>query len=282
MVFPCTKQGFFLKTSVSLVCPFRHSTILASQPMSSGNHQVNSSDLPPPLKPVIHLPPNNQPTNVILFLPGLGDTAANFSSFARALNLPDALAITLNPPFPLPFPVGPGDQWSEDLQVDTATGVLDPDSPVIKAAELIAQGVIQKILIDKHKYRPDHIHLFGFGQGGSVALAVPLHASLSSSSSSLGSVISIGGYLPMSTHLPRATNRTPALLLSGSKSALASADSSPLKRVKSAYEFVTYHQWKKADDSMPKNRDEVLPMMQFWARRLKSRRGVPDDAVEIS
>ncbi|KIV86553.1 hypothetical protein PV11_02156 [Exophiala sideris] len=241
----------------------------------------STNDFPTQLKPIIHLPPNNTPTNVILFLPGLGDTATNFQSFPRALNLPDALAITLNPPFPLPFPLGPGDHWSEDLHVDPATGELDQDSPVARAVQIIAHDVIVDVLINKFKYRADHIHLFGFGQGGSVAVSAPLHPSLSSIS--LGSVISIGGYLPQSTATTSSTkNRTPVLLLSGSRSVLASPESSPLKRVKSAYEFVTYHQWKKADDSMPKNRDEVLPMMQFWARRLKSRRGVPDDAVEIS
>ncbi|EXJ93656.1 hypothetical protein A1O1_02048 [Capronia coronata CBS 617.96] len=242
-----------------------------------------ASDLPASLKPVFHLPPNNIPTNVILFLPGLGDTAANFSSFARALNLPDALTITLNPPFPLPFPLGPGDQWSEDLQVDATTGPFDPDSPLTRAVGLVAEDVIANVLVGKSKYRPDHIHLIGFGQGGSVAVSVPLHPSLSSLPP-LGGVISIGGALPMSATLPSSTakNRTPVLLLSGSRSPLASADSSPLKRVKLAYEFITYHQWRKSDDSMPRNRDEVLPMMQFWSRRLKSRRGVPDDAVELS
>ena len=243
--------------------------------------QPSAADFPTSLEPIIHLPPNNKPTNVIVFLPGLGDTAGNFASFPRALNLPDALTITLNPPFPLPFPLGPGDQWSEDLQIDTSTGNLDADSPLIKAADIVAAEVVQKVLIEQFKFRPDHIHFFGFGQGGSVALAVPLHSSLSSLS--LGSVISIGGPLPLSTSLlSTSKNRTPVLLLSGSGSPLASADSSPLKRVKSAYEFITHHQWKKADDSMPKNREEVLPMMQFWAQKLKSRRGVPDDAVEIS
>jgi predicted esterase len=242
-----------------------------------------STDFISSLKPIIHLPPNNTPINVIIFLPGLGDTAGNFASFPRALNLPDALTITLNPPFPLPFPLGPGDHWSEDLQVDTSSGALDADSPLAKAMDLVAQDVIRKVLIDRFKFRPDHIHLFGFGQGGSVALGVPLHDSLSSIS--LGDVISIGGPLPLSTDLfglgtPK--NRTPVMLLSGAKSTLASADSSPLKRVKSSYEFVTYHQWKKADDSMPKSREEALPMMQFWAQKLKTRRGVPADAVEVS
>lgn len=253
--------------------------------MSSHSLVPSPSDLPATLKPVIHLPPNNQPANVILFLPGLGDTAANFSSFARALNLPDVLTITLNPPFPLPFPLGPGDQWSEDLQVDATTGAFDSDSPLTRAVELVAKDVIADVLIEKSEYRPDHIHLIGFGQGGSVAVSVPLHASLSSFAP-LGGVISIGGALPISTTVnspsSASKNRTPLLLLSGSKSPLASPESSPLKRIKSAFEFVTYHQWRKSDDSMPKNRDEVLPMMQFWARTLKSRRGVPDDAVEIS
>ncbi|KAJ9617291.1 hypothetical protein H2200_001012 [Cladophialophora chaetospira] len=244
--------------------------------------QPSPSDFPTSLKPIIYLPSNNRPTNVIIFLPGLGDTAGNFASFPRALNLPDALTITLNPPFPLPFPLGPGDHWSEDLQVDTSTGNLDTESsPLTKATEVVAHDVIRKVLIDKCKYRPDHIHVFGFGQGGSVALGVPFRQSLSSLS--LGGVMSIGGPLPLSTPLPgNGKNKTPVLLLSGSKSPLATTDSSPLKRIKSAYEFITYHQWKKVDDSMPKNRDEVLPMMQFWSQRLKSRRGVPDDAVEIS
>ncbi|KIX94148.1 uncharacterized protein Z520_10174 [Fonsecaea multimorphosa CBS 102226] len=242
-----------------------------------------ADDFPANLKPILHLPPDNKPTNVVIFLPGLGDTSANFFSFSRALNLPDALAITLSPPFPLPFPLGPGDQWSEDLHVDSATGDLDSDSPLTKSVELVAQDVISKVLVDKFRYRPDHIHLFGFGQGGSVALMVPLHPSISSLPS-LGGVISVGGALPLSAPLPKtqSENKTPVLILSGSKSPLASVGSSPLNRIKSTYEFVTYHQWKKADDSLPKNRDEALPMMQFWARRLRSRRGVPDDAIEIT
>ncbi|KIV92642.1 hypothetical protein PV10_03915 [Exophiala mesophila] len=243
---------------------------------------LHSRDFPSSIQPVIHLPPSQQPTNVILFLPGLGDSAANFSSFAKALNLPDALTITLNPPFPFPLPLGlPGQQWSHDVQIDTSTGQIDPDSPLETATKLIAEDVISKTLIGKSGYRPDHIHLFGFGQGGSVALAVALHPALSKIAP-LGGVVSIGGPVPISISVPSTKNRTPILLLSGSKSILSSTGSSPLKRCQDSFQFLEFHSWKKSDDSMPKNRDEVLPMMQFWARRLKSRRGVPDDAVELS
>lgn len=246
---------------------------------------LQPSDFPSSLTPIIHKSTQAAtPENVVLFFPGLGDSAANFSNFARALNLPDVVAITLQPTFPLPFPIGPGNHWSEDLQFDQAIGALDPDSPLTFSTNLIANDVISKILIEKCNLRTGQIHLFGFGQGGSLALSIPLHPCLASQSS-LGSVISIGGILSVSAPLPasdKAKNRTSILLLGGSKGALAADDQSPIKRIKHVYEFVEYHQWRKNEDSMPKTRDEVLPMMRFLARRLKSRRGVPDDAVEIS
>ena len=238
------------------------------------------SDFPEDLHPVVHLPSNNRPTNVIIFLPGLGDTAINFSGFPKALNLPDAATVTLQPPFPLPFPVGPGFHWSDDLQVDASSGSMDQDSPLQRSTSMIV-SVITEVLIKKHHFSPPAIHLFGFGQGGSLALSVPLHDHISGLQS-LGGVISMGGSLPLSTdHATKEKSRTPVCLLGGSRGVFARAEQSPVKRLRSLYEFVEYHEWKKADDSMPKNRDEVLPMMQFFARRLRDRRGVPDDFVEV-
>ncbi len=34
-------------------------------------------------------------------------------------------------------------------------------------------------------------------------------------------------------------------------------------------------------DSMPRSREEMLPIMRFFARRLRSRGGVPEGAVEV-
>lgn len=236
-------------------------------------------DFPKDLHPVIYLPTNNQPTNVMVFLPGLGDTSTNFSSFARALNLPDTLNITLQPPYPLPFPFGPGFQWSDDVQVDTSTGTFDPDSPLGKATTLVASIVVN--LQARYGFTPAQIHLFGSGQGGSLALCTALDTSLQDKPS-LGGVLSIGGPLPISSSVTVAPkNRTPVMLLGGRSGALSRDEQSPVKRIRQMYEFVEYHEWKKAEDSMPKSRYEALPMMQFLARRLKSARGVPEGAVEI-
>ena len=238
------------------------------------------SEFPQDLHPVIYLPLNNKPTNVVLFLPGLGDTSANFSNFAKALNLPDTVTITLQPPFPLPFPVGPGFHWSDDLQVDTSSGTIDQDSPITKATRIVAD-VISDVLIKKHNFTPPSVHLFGFGQGGSLSLSIPLSDSLPSLPS-LGGVTSIGGPLSLTvSHAAQIKSRTPVCLLGGSRGGFARDERSPVKRLRILYEFVEYHEWRKSDDSMPKNQEEALPMMQFFARRLRDRRGVPDDFVEI-
>lgn len=235
-----------------------------------------TADFPAELKPIIHEPSTGKPVNIILFLTGLGDSSANFSSFARSLNLPDTLAVTLQGAYPLPFPFGPGDQWSEDVQVDTSTGTFDPDSPLHKSTQQLVE-VIEN-LVSKHGIDTSQIHLLGNGQGGSLALSV----ALAWQKAPLGGLVSVGGALPLSGGLPHGTkNRAPVLLLGGRDGALFKGGESPVKRIKQAFEFVESHQWKKGDDSMPRNREEALPMMQFLARRLKSRRGVPEGAIEV-
>jgi hypothetical protein len=62
------------------------------------------TDLPSSLRPIIHFTsaPLSSISNIVIFLPGLGDTSANFSSFPLALNLPSTLTITLQAPIPIP------------------------------------------------------------------------------------------------------------------------------------------------------------------------------------
>jgi predicted esterase len=239
------------------------------------------SDFKEILQPVIHLPANNKPTNAIIFLPGLGDTSENFSKFAKALNLPDAVTITLQPIYPIPLGLVPGFQWSEDIQIDTSTGSLDRDSPLNKSSSIVAE-IISQTLIQKHNFTPAAIHLFGYGQGGSLALTVALRPSLVSLGS-IGSVVSIGGALPLSVdHTTSVKSRTPILLLGGRNGDFAKNDRSAVKRLKTLCEFVQYHEWKKSGSTMPVNREEVMPMMQFLAMRLRNRRGVSDDFIEIT
>ena len=128
-------------------------------------------------------------------------------------------------------------------------------------------------------YKPREILLFGFGQGGMVALNV---AAELGNEDELGGVVSIGGVLPSSTALSEVSkrSRTPVILCKGQRN--SAVQDEDIDRLKETFEFVEINEWRKTGDGMPASREEMLPIMQFFARRLRSRRGVPSGSVEIT
>jgi hypothetical protein len=97
----------------------------------------------------------------------------------------------------------------------------------------------------------------------------------------LGGVISIGGYIPHTTPPPKKGKyKTPVLLCKARTG--SSVKDRHIDRLKDLFEYVEVVNWKKAEDSMPSNREEMMPIMQFFARRLRSVRGVPQGSVEIT
>ena len=99
-------------------------------------------------------------------------------------------------------------------------------------------------------------------------------------STELGGVISIGAGLPSEAPAslsPRC--KTPILVCAGSsESSVTSTSEDKLKHV---FETVEVKRYRKPGDSMPNNRDEMMPIMQFFSRRLKSTKGVPEGSVEV-
>ncbi|KAI9850307.1 MAG: hypothetical protein M1838_005867 [Thelocarpon superellum] len=243
-----------------------------------GPRQPERSDFPAHLELSVTPPLAAQPaSNVLILLHGLGDTNASFTALGRTLALPDTTCIALQGPAPLPFNLD-GFHWGDDIMFDQATGNLEFDTGFTKAVRVIAHDVIQAGLIDRCGYRPREIVFFGFGQGGMVALAVAAAVP-----AELGGVISIGGPLPSSVSASATSGRkakTPIQLLGGSSNTLFTPDA--LARISHVFNFVEYHSWERAGDSMPSSRDETLPIMQFFARRLRSQQGVPEGSMEIS
>jgi hypothetical protein len=97
----------------------------------------------------------------------------------------------------------------------------------------------------------------------------------------LGGVISIGGPLPSEAPAGLVSKcKTPVLVCAGSdRSVVTPTAEDKLKRL---FEFTEIKRYRKSGDSMPSNRDEMMPIMQFFSRRLKSTKGVPKGSVEIS
>lgn len=140
-------------------------------------------------------------------------------------------------------------------------------------------GEITGVLKENCNYPTRNIHFLGFGQGGMAAL----HFISSSASPEFGGVISIGGRLPSSSSSSSfssgSKSKTPVLLCGGSRSSQVTR--SAVDGIKERFQDVEYVKWEKGDDGMPRNREEMLPVMRFLARRLRSRAGVPEGAVEI-
>jgi len=219
----------------------------------------------------------------------------------------------------LPFDLG-GFYWGDDILIDEITGEMDYDSGFTKSTPLLLEKLIRQCLVEKCGYRPREVLLFGFGQGGMVALDVaarfehdtqqqkpskafkpspltggslkmdptdhkPSNATEEprdgfDSQEELGGVVSVGGHVPHTT--PPCKNgkyKSPILLCKArSKSAVKEHH---IDRLRDLFQYVQVVEWKKAGDSMPGSREEMTPIMEFFSRRLRSMKGVPEGSVEI-
>jgi predicted esterase len=175
----------------------------------------------------------------------------------------------------LPFDLG-GFHWGDDIVFDQAAGDLDFDAGFEKAVRVVGEDVVRRGLFEKCGYEGRDVFVFGFGQGGMVGLAVLAGVEL-------GGAVSIGGPLPSSVLVPSLASgkaETPVLVLGGSSNTLISV--SAVSRIKSVFKSVDYKVWSRAGDDMPRNREEMMPIMQFFGKRLKSRRGIPDGSIDVT
>ncbi|PLB45947.1 hypothetical protein P170DRAFT_458155 [Aspergillus steynii IBT 23096] len=220
---------------------------LTPPPPSTSTSTSTSSTRPPP--------------NVLILLHGLGDSAPAFTNFARALNLPEALILTLQAPSRLPLDL-PGFHWGDDISFDTSTGGLDMDAGFARATKTLVHEVVRDTLVSKCGYALREILILGFGQGGMLGL--------------LGAR-ELAGELAGSVG---EKNRTPVLVVAGRESVAVSEGA--VRRTQGVFEFVEVRRYARRDDGMPRNREEMMPVMQFFARRLRSWKGVPEGSVEIT
>ncbi|KAH7071128.1 phospholipase/Carboxylesterase superfamily protein [Paraphoma chrysanthemicola] len=233
-----------------------------------------------PAKVVLSItpPPTSQPpTNVLILLHGLGDTNTSFTKLGQQLNLPETACIAVQAPNGMLFDID-GFNWGDDLVVDQSTGELDMDTGFKSSTRLLLDHVIREGLVEKCGYKPREIVLFGFAQGGMVGLQVAAEFD----DNELGGVVSIGGGLSQSLPLKalEKKSKTPVLVCKASKGSKVT-DSGVLK-LKDVFANVEVKEWKRNGDGMMSNREEMLPIMQFFARRLLSRRGVPSGSIELT
>lgn len=257
------------------------------------------SDFPSSLTLTLTPPPPPQsqsrpPPNILLLLHGLGDTYGPFTNLGTSLALPETTVLTIQAPNPLPLDI-PGFHWGDDINFDSRTGALDMDAGFAKTTNLLVESIIKTVLVGKCGYKLREIMVLGFGQGGMAGLiaAEKIFAQgLGNGSGSdggggeLAGIISIGAAYPLSLAGKKSIgseqekSRTPVLVVAGRDSEVVTE--SAMKRTKDVFEFVEMHEYRRRGDTMPRSRDEMLPIMRFFGRRLRSWQGVPEGSVELS
>lgn len=117
-------------------------------------------------------------------------------------------------------------------------------------------------------WRLQDIHLFGWGQGGTMALEMAAHNLMlplrADGAKRFGSVISVCGQL-LSTATPRDRSQTPTLLFTRllPASAAYQRQATRLKEVFAHVEVISGEKGKKGED-MPRGRAEWEGIMRFW------------------
>ncbi|KAF7868438.1 hypothetical protein EAF04_004970 [Stromatinia cepivora] len=223
-------------------------------------------------------------TNILILLHGLGDTKDGFTQLARNLSLPQTASLIPQAPTPIPALITGSDtpsfHWARDLEFDSTTGSLDLDADLTPSITFLTS--IIEVLMKTCNYPPRNIFLFGFGQGGMLALSALAKASFldgnGDGNKELGGVISIGGRLPASFSPPSNSKsggkekgkgkiKTPVLVAGGNRN--TEITRTALDKIKSTFADVEYVKWEREGDGMMRGRDEVLPLMRFWGRRLR-------------
>ncbi|KAL0636745.1 hypothetical protein Q9L58_004227 [Maublancomyces gigas] len=237
------------------------------------------SDFPPSLIYTLTpstTPPSKPSQNLLILLHGLGDTHVQFATLGSNFNLPETACLAIRGPIPLPFEI-PGFHWGDDIIFDESPSGLDSDSGFKRTRKLLKE-VIRETLVKKCGWDTRRIFFFGYRQGGMVALDILVRAR----DKEYGGVISVGGVLPSDSEKVKETrkSKTPVLLLGGSKN--SAIDTATEREVREAFEFVQVVKWVgRGGDGMMRTSEEARPIMEFFGRRLGSRVGVPEGAVEL-
>eukprot|EP00466_Bigelowiella_natans_P007677 jgi/Bigna1/71301/fgenesh1_pg.15_\ len=118
-------------------------------------------------------------SNILILLPGLGDTAAPYRKFAASMELPQTGCVSLRPPLPIPLDMGY--QWFESFEPDM--NLIQPKKGEKRRIRSLQKS--RSILHDAigairatFNLPLSRIFLFGFSQGGIVCVDTALNPPL--------------------------------------------------------------------------------------------------------
>ncbi|KAG6819320.1 hypothetical protein H0H93_012957 [Arthromyces matolae] len=209
--------------------------------------------------------------NLLILLHGLGGY-----NLGRQLKLPQTAVLALRAPEQVPFLYEDAFQWYTSF--DGLGDLIERPNPT-SALDLM-EKVVQS-LIERCGWQSRRIHLFGFAQGGTVALELGIrwwkkHATSlntaeppsNTTDGSLGSIVSVSGPL-LSYPTLSVKNSTPVLIVHNPSPAETALPAGAINDLKKAYVNIIEKTSKMA--GMPSSKAGWQPIMEFWSTHLGRR-----------
>ncbi|KAI9637618.1 uncharacterized protein MKK02DRAFT_36495 [Dioszegia hungarica] len=220
--------------------------------------------------------PDGKDVNLLIMLHGLariGDNKAPFAQLGKSLNLPCTAVLSLQGPLVVPLMESPT-YFSWYNTFDPLFNPLpSPDpSPTLKPL----RQLLETLTSAEIGWDLAQIHLFGWGQGGSMALelalsvgkdGIPSPAGVGDKRKRLGSVTSVCGPL---LSFPASTLgiATPIAYFTR-QSASSAAGQKVRKAIERAFKEVEIVQGQQGGgEAMPRGREEWKGIMMFWGEML--------------
>ncbi|KAF9303699.1 hypothetical protein BGZ74_003220 [Mortierella antarctica] len=210
--------------------------------------------------------------NLVIFFHGLGDKIEpSFTRLAASLQLPMTATCCVQAPLAVPYLEEEGWTWYPSF--NNLTGEQSPER-LLQVKQKIRPNLVSlvKHFVDKCGFASHKIFLFGFSQGGEMALDLAAFGGVP-----LGGVISIGGYLMDEVQNdPPALKQMPTqvLVLQGDKD-----DTRPINVAKDKFKYIkrvfganncVHKVVDGMGHGMPTNEAGWQPLMVFFANNLSS------------
>lgn len=219
-------------------------------------------------------------SNLLIFFHGLGDTQIPFTRLGPSLKLPQTAILSLRAFERVPLLDEQAFQWWSSFDPLTGSTTISNPNPTLTLDRLME--ILRTLTSPEIGWRPDSIHLFGYGQGGSCAVELGLRWSTTSHRdlppddhrsipSNLASIVSISGPL---VSLPTISidrrSHTPVLLwLQKDEDPSGSSRRAFDRAFRSVQLHLTPHS--SLTTRMPTSPSDWQPILRFWSQVLKIR-----------
>ncbi|TFL03765.1 hypothetical protein BDV98DRAFT_525340 [Pterulicium gracile] len=226
--------------------------------------------------------------NLLILLHGLGDTHVQFGKLGKSLKLPQTATLAICAPLQLPYFDTPAFQWYPSFTL-LGEPITHPNP---SSAVTLLSTVFTYLTSEACGWEAEKVHLFGFGQGGTVCVEFGLvhwqqqlakWRGGNGTGAGLGSITTIAGplisfpTLSKLSHTPLLVfHRAPSQAVSpgndiGGEGNEMTLPASAFTAFRKGYANIQETRGG-AKGGMPASTGEWEPIMRFWSERLGRRR----------